>query len=102
MSDDTDRKLRLEREIEEAEREEAEEERSYNPGENRLRAVLLLFGELWRLIRGEDGRGRKVRWLLGAVAPLPDAGAGDVRGADRRHRRGAGSTAARSARPSTP
>ena len=31
--------------------------------------MLLLFGSLWRLIRGEDQRGRKVRWLLGLLRP---------------------------------
>ncbi|MGZ5308562.1 MAG: ABC transporter ATP-binding protein [Solirubrobacterales bacterium] len=54
------------REIEEAEREE---DSSYQPGESRLRAILLLAAALWRLVRGEDGRGRKVRWMLGLLRP---------------------------------
>jgi ABC-type multidrug transport system fused ATPase/permease subunit len=29
----------------------------------------LLAKELWRLVRGEDDRGRKVRWLLGLLRP---------------------------------
>ena len=28
-----------------------------------------MFRDLWRLIRGEDERGRKVRWLLGLLRP---------------------------------
>ncbi|HET7507249.1 MAG TPA: ABC transporter ATP-binding protein [Solirubrobacterales bacterium] len=28
-----------------------------------------LFADLWRLIRGEDQRGRKVRWMLGLLRP---------------------------------
>jgi ATP-binding cassette, subfamily B, bacterial len=63
------RALELEREIDDVELDEEREERAYQPGENRLRAVLLLAGELWRLIRGEDGRGRKVRWLLSLLQP---------------------------------
>ena len=27
------------------------------------------FGSLWRLIRGEDNRGRKVRWLFSLLRP---------------------------------
>jgi ABC-type multidrug transport system fused ATPase/permease subunit len=38
-------------------------------GGNRLRNVFLLFAALWRLIRGEDQRGRKVRWLVGQLRP---------------------------------
>jgi ABC-type multidrug transport system fused ATPase/permease subunit len=45
------------------------EEVTYEHEDNRLRAVLLLFGSLWRLIRGEDQRGRKVRWLLSLLRP---------------------------------
>jgi len=28
-----------------------------------------LFADLWRLVRGEDQRGRKVRWMLGLLRP---------------------------------
>jgi ABC-type multidrug transport system fused ATPase/permease subunit len=38
------------------------------PG-NRLRNVYLLFVALWRLVRGEDQRGRKVRWMIGLLRP---------------------------------
>ena len=34
-----------------------------------MRNIGLLFRDLWRLIRGEDGRGRKVRWMLGLLRP---------------------------------
>jgi len=36
---------------------------------NRLRNVFLLFAALWRLLRGEDQRGRKVRWMIGQLRP---------------------------------
>jgi ABC-type multidrug transport system fused ATPase/permease subunit len=39
------------------------------PGGNRLRNVFLLFGALWRLVRGQDQRGRKVRWMVGLLRP---------------------------------
>jgi ABC-type multidrug transport system fused ATPase/permease subunit len=35
----------------------------------RLAGTLLLGRDLWRLIRGEDQRGRKVRWMLGLLRP---------------------------------
>ncbi len=35
----------------------------------RLRNAWLLIVELWRLVRGEDDRGRKVRWMLGLLRP---------------------------------
>jgi len=43
------------------------EEQTNQPG--RLAGTLLLFRDLWRLIRGEDQRGRKLRWLLGLLRP---------------------------------
>jgi ABC-type multidrug transport system fused ATPase/permease subunit len=33
------------------------------------RRIWLLARDLWRLVRGEDDRGRKVRWLLGLLRP---------------------------------
>ncbi len=54
-----------ERAVEATEREEG----TYEHEDNRLRGVLLLLGSLWRLIRGEDQRGRKVRWLLTLLRP---------------------------------
>jgi ATP-binding cassette subfamily B protein len=39
------------------------------PSTNRLRNIFLLFTALWRLLRGEDQRGRKVRWMIGQLRP---------------------------------
>ena len=52
-----------------AEEDVEREEATYSPERNRLREVFLLFAALWRLVRGEDGRGRKVRWLIGLLRP---------------------------------
>ncbi len=50
--------------------EEVEEEQAtYSPERNRLQNVFLLFSALWRLLRGEDQRGHKVRWLVGLLHP---------------------------------
>jgi ABC-type multidrug transport system fused ATPase/permease subunit len=46
---------------------EETEDQANQPG--RLAGTVLLFRDLWRLIRGEDQRGRKVRWLLGLLRP---------------------------------
>jgi ABC-type multidrug transport system fused ATPase/permease subunit len=34
-----------------------------------VRDAFRLFGSLWRLLRGEDQRGRKVRWMIGLLRP---------------------------------
>ncbi len=34
-----------------------------------LQGAWYLLRDLWRLLRGEDQRGRKVRWLLGLLRP---------------------------------
>jgi ABC-type multidrug transport system fused ATPase/permease subunit len=52
-----------------AEEEVEREEATYSPERNRLREIFLLFTALWRLLRGEDQRGRKVRWLVGLLRP---------------------------------
>jgi ABC-type multidrug transport system fused ATPase/permease subunit len=44
-------------------------EREPPASENKLRNVFLLFAALWRLVRGEDQRGRKVRWMIGLLRP---------------------------------
>jgi ABC-type multidrug transport system fused ATPase/permease subunit len=36
---------------------------------NRLKRVYLLFAAVWRLLRGQDQRGRKVRWMIGLLRP---------------------------------
>jgi ABC-type multidrug transport system fused ATPase/permease subunit len=46
---------------------EQTEDDANQPG--RLAGTLLLARDLWRLIRGEDQRGRKVRWLVGLLRP---------------------------------
>jgi ABC-type multidrug transport system fused ATPase/permease subunit len=43
------------------------EDQANQPG--RFAGTLLLVRDLWRLIRGEDQRGRKLRWLLGLLRP---------------------------------
>jgi ATP-binding cassette subfamily B protein len=52
-------------------RRDATEERAAGADatENPLRNIWLLFGALWRLVRGEDQRGRKVRWMIGLLRP---------------------------------
>lgn len=42
---------------------------SENEQVGRLAAIVLLARELWRLLRGEDQRGRKLRWLLRLLRP---------------------------------
>jgi ABC-type multidrug transport system fused ATPase/permease subunit len=59
------RRRAVDRVIEAEEREEG----TYEHGDNRLRGVMLLVASLWRLIRGEDQRWRKVRWLLSLLRP---------------------------------
>jgi ATP-binding cassette subfamily B protein len=57
------------REREAAEREDgavsADEARVQSP----LTNIGLLFRAIWRLLRGQDQRGRKVRWLIGLLRP---------------------------------
>ena len=43
------------------------EDQANQPG--RLAGTLLLVRDLWRLFRGEDQRGRKLRWMLGLLRP---------------------------------
>ena len=52
--------------------EETEDEAN-QPG--RLAGTVLMLRDIWRLVRGEDERGRKVRWMLGPAAPVPAPGA---------------------------
>ncbi len=35
----------------------------------RVQGTIAMFRDLWRLVRGEDQRGRKVRWMLGLLRP---------------------------------
>ena len=41
----------------------------FGGGSGTLRNAFLMVGALWRLLRGEDQRGRKVRWLLALPRP---------------------------------
>jgi ATP-binding cassette subfamily B protein len=40
---------------------------SEEPG--RLRSIVLLFAAVWKLVRGQDQRARKVRWMIGLLRP---------------------------------
>jgi ABC-type multidrug transport system fused ATPase/permease subunit len=57
--------------VSEGERErpgpEAIAEEQNQPG--RLAGTWLMLRELWRILRGEDQRGRKLRWLIGLLRP---------------------------------
>ncbi len=46
---------------------EETEEQTNQPG--RLAGTLLMLRDVWRLLRGEDQRARKVRWMLGLLRP---------------------------------
>src|SRR4051794_747436 len=46
---------------------EATEDEANQPG--RLMGTFLLFRDLWRLLRGEQQRTRKLRWLFGLLRP---------------------------------
>jgi ABC-type bacteriocin/lantibiotic exporter with double-glycine peptidase domain len=43
------------------------EEVANQPG--RFAGTLLMFRDIWRILRGEDQRGRKLRWMLGLLRP---------------------------------
>jgi ABC-type multidrug transport system fused ATPase/permease subunit len=43
------------------------EDASNQPG--RFAGTLLMLRDVWRILRGEDQRGRKVRWMLGLLRP---------------------------------
>jgi len=40
-----------------------------NEGGGRIGNIGRLFADLWRLVRGEDQRARKVRWMIGLLGP---------------------------------
>jgi ABC-type multidrug transport system fused ATPase/permease subunit len=46
---------------------EETQEQSNQPG--RLAGTILMVRDIWRLLRGEDQRGRKVRWMVGLLRP---------------------------------
>ena len=43
------------------------QDQANQPG--RLAGTLMMLRDLWRVVRGEDQRGRKVRWMLGLLRP---------------------------------
>ncbi len=46
---------------------EETEDQANQPG--RLAGTALMFRDIWRILRGEDQRARKVRWMLGLLRP---------------------------------
>jgi ABC-type multidrug transport system fused ATPase/permease subunit len=54
-------------EVQGSEVAEATEDEANQPG--RLMGTFLLFRDLWRLVRGEQQRTRKLRWLFGLLRP---------------------------------
>jgi ATP-binding cassette subfamily B protein len=46
---------------------EETEDQANQPG--RLAGTLLMFRDIWRILRGEDQRARKVRWMVGLLRP---------------------------------
>jgi ABC-type multidrug transport system fused ATPase/permease subunit len=48
---------------------ERERDLAASEAPGRLRSILLLFGAVWKLIRGQDQRARKVRWMIGLLRP---------------------------------
>jgi ABC-type multidrug transport system fused ATPase/permease subunit len=40
-----------------------------NEEPGRLRSIVLLLAAVWKLIRGQDQRARKVRWMIGLLGP---------------------------------
>jgi ABC-type multidrug transport system fused ATPase/permease subunit len=59
--------------IEELREREADAARAEDAAEASVQSPLtnigLLFASLWRLVRGQDQRGRKVRWMIGLLRP---------------------------------
>jgi ATP-binding cassette subfamily B protein len=49
--------------------DERERDRVAGGPPGRFRSILLLFAEVWKLIRGQDQRARKVRWMIGLLRP---------------------------------
>jgi len=64
---DADPVTELDPETQRSDVAEETEDQANQPG--RLAGTLLMFRDIWRLVRGEDQRGRKVRWMLGLLRP---------------------------------
>ncbi len=67
---------------------EETEDQANQPG--RLAGTALMLRDIWRLLRGEDERARKGRWLLSLLRHLPAPGDPDDDRAADRHRGRAG------------
>ena len=63
----TDPVTELDPETQRSEVAEETEDQANQPG--RLAGTLLMLRDIWRLLRGEDQRARKVRWMLGLLRP---------------------------------
>ncbi|MEO8091612.1 MAG: ABC transporter ATP-binding protein [bacterium] len=64
---DRDSVTELDPETQHSDVAEETEDQANQPG--RFAGTLLMFRDVWRLIRGEDQRARKVKWMLGLVGP---------------------------------
>ena len=78
---------------------EETEDQANQPG--RLAGTLLMFRDIWRLIRGEDQRGAQGALDAGPAAAVPAQGGADAGGACRRDGRRAGPSLPGRARRST-
>jgi ABC-type multidrug transport system fused ATPase/permease subunit len=65
--DDVDSVTEVDPETQHSDVAEETEEVANQPG--RFAGTLLMLRDIWRIIRGEDQRGRKVRWMLGLLRP---------------------------------
>ena len=65
--DDHDSVTELDPETQRSDVAEETEDQANQPG--RFAGTLLMFRDIWRLIRGEDQRARKVKWMLGLLRP---------------------------------
>jgi ATP-binding cassette subfamily B protein len=65
--EDDDSVTELDPETQRSEVASETEDQANQPG--RFAGTLLLIRDLWRLLRGEDERGRKVKWMLGLLRP---------------------------------
>jgi ABC-type multidrug transport system fused ATPase/permease subunit len=64
---DTDAVTELGPETQRSDVAEDSEDVANQPG--RFAGTLLMFRDIWRILRGEDQRGRKVRWMVGLLRP---------------------------------
>ncbi len=64
---DTDAVTERDPETQRSDVAEETEDQANQPG--RLAGTVLMFRDIWRILRGEDQRGRKVRWMLGLLRP---------------------------------